>query len=237
MQVEQVEVREFPNSTEQSRVAAHDWIHWLSRCSTPLLVAISGGRSAAEFFGEVARHRRLPAKCDVHFFWADERCVPPNSPDSNYWLADQWLFRPLAVPAGQIHRLRGELEPDRAVAEANTALQLWAAKNEEGIPILDLILLGVGEDGHVASLFPNAPDEVNESHEPYVAVSNSPKPPPHRISLSYAAITAARDVWVLVSGENKATALREALTHEAQSPLGRVLRSRRRTVIYTDIAL
>jgi 6-phosphogluconolactonase len=92
-----------------------------------------------------------------------------------------------------------------------------------------LVLLGMGEDAHVASLFPGAPAEVVNSSATYLPVIG-PKPPPQRISLSYPAIVAAKDVWVLVSGAGKERALRESLQPHATTPLGRVLTARSATI-------
>ena len=101
--------------------------------------------------------------------------------------------------------------------------------------MLDLILLGMGEDGHVASLFPNAPASVIECETPYLAVRSSSKPPPLRISLSYAAIAAARQVWVLISGAGKEEAFRQSLRPDGKTPLSRILQLRRGTRIFTDL--
>ena len=95
--------------------------------------------------------------------------------------------------------------------------------NKNGQPVLDLIFLGMGEDGHVASLFPDAPPEILNCAGPFLAIENSPKPPPRRISLSYAAIAAARQVWALVSGAGKEAALRESLRPGGRTPLARVI--------------
>jgi 6-phosphogluconolactonase len=115
-------------------------------------------------------------------------------------------------------------------------LRAWAPPDAEGRPALDLVLLGMGEDGHVASLFPDAAPEVVRSQAFYLPVVG-PKPPPRRLSLSYRAIAAARQVWVLASGPGKEEALRESLSPQGRTPLGRVLQSRPRTLILTDIAL
>src|SRR5208282_1519281 len=128
---------------------------------------------------------------NVDFFWADERCVPPGHPESNYLLAKENLLQPLAIAPDKIHRLKGELPPAAAVAEANATIQRIAPKNSAGVPVLDVIFLGLGEDGHIASLLPNAPASAVHAQAPYLRVANSPKPPPDRISLSYAAIAAA----------------------------------------------
>ena len=109
---------------------------------------------------------------------------------------------------------------------------------EAGQPIIDLILLGMGEDGHVASLFQNARFELAKDAKckgPFIFVPDSPKPPPHRISLDFNTIVAARQAWVLASGKGKEDALKKSLSREGQTPLGHVIKMRRDTKIYVDI--
>jgi 6-phosphogluconolactonase len=98
-----------------------------------------------------------------------------------------------------------------------------------------MIFLGMGEDGHIASLMPNAAPEVQASREPFVHVSNSLKPPPERLSMTYPVLAAAKNVWALVTGAGKAGALRDSLLPDGKTPLARVLQSRRQTRIYTDL--
>jgi len=233
------ELKSFPGDTELARAAAKDWLDLLRKSSAAHLVAVSGGRIAKTFFcavTELGETSRVPLR-NVDFFWADERCVPPSDPDSNYLLAMENLFDTLAIVPGKIHRLKGELPPDEAVTEANATIRRIASKNSEGVPVLDLIFLGMGEDGHVASLMPNAPAMVINAQAPYLRIENSPKPPPNRISLSYAAIAAAKNVWMLAAGTGKAEALRQSLRPDATTPFGRVLQSRAQTIIYSDIAI
>ena len=233
------EISRVATAAELARASAD---RWLSTCDTPpgeaRLVALSGGRIAKDFFSAVARlaQERGQSLAHLHFFWADERCVPPADAESNFRIATELLFQPLGLPPANIHRIRGEDEPEVAARAAEAALRRFAPINAAGQPVLDLVLLGMGEDGHIASLFPGEPEDEMNSPAAYRAVTAS-KPPPRRITLGYAAIAAAREVWVLASGAGKETALRESLSPDGETPLARVLRGRERTRIFTDLAL
>lgn len=236
-----IELVSFATADELAGAAAKAWVDQIesaNRAGKPHCVALSGGRITQKFFAATVEQARVRALSfeRAHFFWADERCVPPTDPESNFKLASGLLFAPLKIPADQIHRLRGEESAQAAVETAEAELRRVTGKNS-GVPGLDLILLGMGEDGHVASLFPEASSEILNCDAPFLAVENSPKPPPRRISLSYAAIIAATRVWALVSGEGKETALRESLRPGGKTPLARVLQLRSRTKIFSDIRL
>jgi 6-phosphogluconolactonase len=235
-----VELLRFASAADLARAAATAWVEELARrdAGRDYTVALPGGRLATAFLAaavELIRARGV-LLTGVHFFWADERCVPPSSPDSNFALAQSALFQPLSVPGEQIHRLRGEADPAFAIAEADAELCRLAELRADGMPVLDLVFLGLGEDGHVASLFPGAAPEVVNARGPFLHVVDSPKPPPRRLTLSYAALAAARSVWVLASGAGKEGALRASLAADAQTPLGRVLAARTMSRVFTDIA-
>lgn len=181
-------------------------------------VALSGGRVAAVFQRHAAAaFATAPVNWQqIDFFWGDERCVPPDHADSNFRAAREALLDPAGVPLSQIHRLRGELQPAEAAAIATNELRAQCPTNSEGWPVLDLVMLGMGEDGHIASLFPNTPTEDSCSAAWVVPVIG-PKPPPQRLSYSFGVLAAAREVWVLASGADKANALRETLSALMQS--------------------
>ncbi len=231
----------FSNAEELAGSAARDWLREAeqpTRAKGRFCVALLGGRIAGTFFSSVAELARNESRRldDVEFFWSDERCVPPESPESNYAAARDRLLRPLRIPENHIHRIRGELAPEKAGAEATAELLRFAAQNPDGQPVCDLILLGMGPDGHVASLFPTESEEARSSEAVFRPVIG-PKPPPQRITMGYPAIAAATRVWVLVSGAGKEKALGESLSRQGRTPLARVLNSRTGTRVFTDLKI
>jgi len=221
----------FASAAELASAAAGAWLDEIeaaNRAGKKHRVALSGGRIAQNFFTAVVEQNqtRKVSFAAVHFFWADERCVPPADPDSNFKLANELLLAPLQISADQIHRIRGEASPPAAVKTAETELRRIVPADPTGRPVLDLVFLGLGEDGHVASLFPNAGPETTAVVAPFLVVEHSPKPPPCRISLSYAALQAAKAVWVLAAGTGKERILQASLAAGGQTPLARVIQSR-----------
>jgi 6-phosphogluconolactonase len=234
------EIRSFGSANELAKAAAHDWLeHFqmleLAGRDEPS-VALSGGRIAETFLQSASQifevHPGLIRK--AQFYWADERCVPPNHAASNYGLAARCFLKPLSVPESNIHRIPGEFGPESAATTSVRGLLKWTGLDASETPALDLVFLGMGEDGHVASLFPDEPPEVSASPELYRAV-RSPKPPPDRVTMSYNLLTQAEEVWVLASGEGKLEALRTSIRSPEQTPLGQLLRFRSSTRIYTDL--
>ena len=237
-----VELISFANAEELANAAATAWLEELAvvnRTGKPHCVALSGGRIARDFFSAIAKHAKKNAVSfeRVHFFWADERCVPPTDSESNYVIARQLLFEPLGIPDTQVHRVRGENTPGEAAAMAEEDIRRFAPPDPNRQPMLDLAFLGMGPDGHTASLFPGEPESLISSKAVYRAVHNSPKPPPNRVTLGYMALAAARRVWVLASGEGKEAALRESLSDAAATPLGRLLKLRTQSKVFTDVML
>lgn len=234
------ELLSFAGADELASAAATAWLNEIetaNRAGKKHCVALSGGRITQKFFAATVEQGKARSISfgNVHFFWADERCLPPTDPESNFKLANDLLFQPLNIAVEKIHRLRGEDSLQAAVKNAEGELCRIAPQNENSRPILDLVLLGMGEDGHVASLFPNARPEILNCVAPFLAVVDSPKPPPTRISLSYQAIADASQVWVLVSGAAKSAALQESIKPDGKTPLARVIRFRS-AKIFSDLA-
>ena len=164
-------------------------------------------------------------------FFCDERCVPPQSGDSNFGAIERLLLQPLGAERPRVHRMAGE-DPDAARAARGYAETLRFVLGSP--PVLDVALLGVGEDGHIASLFPGRP--ALQALDPPVLVENaSPKPPPLRLTLSLEVLAGAREVVVAAFGAAKAAVMAEALQDPASElPLALLLRRAPRATVMLD---
>ncbi len=227
----------FPDNIVLAEHAATQWLQRLAARddSKPFTVALSGGRFPKILYKAVAKQAAEASFKNVHFFWGDERMVPPTDEESNFKIAAAPLLLALKIPDEQVHRILTERSEAIAVQQATAEICRITSSNDHGQPVLDLVLLGMGEDGHVASLFPGD-TEALESKAVYRVVTG-PKPPPRRITLGFPALAAAREVWVLVSGQGKAEALRASLSANGTTPLAKVLQSRVHTEIFTDFDL
>ena len=177
-----------------------------------IVAALNGGARTLVLAGGNTPKRcyELLAAADVKWgrvtvLFGDERCVPPDHPDSNYRLARESLLD--SVAPATVHRIAGELGPDEAAAAYDRILGALAP--------LDVVLLGAGEDGHTASLFPGHPEVQATGWA--VGVRNAPKPPPDRVSLTLPALQGARHVIVLATGSGKADAVARARRGEVPS--------------------
>lgn len=171
-------------------------------------VGLAGGSTPRQLYRTLAEEpwrSRIPWE-RTHVYWSDERCVPPDDPQSNYAMAQETLLSAVELPPDSIHRIQGELPQDEAVAAY--ADELFDSFTDFP-PRLDVVLLGLGADGHTASLFPDSPQLAER--ERLVVPTRSPEPPHERISLSLRTLNAARCVIFLVTGEEKADALRRVL--------------------------
>jgi len=186
------------------------------------LVALSGGRTPEQVYRRLASQSPAAPQewSSTHFFFSDERCVPPDHPDSNYHLADAALFRPLNIPEDRIHRMRGEHpNHDAAAREYEDVLRTVTNADPAGWPQLDLLMLGIGNDGHTASLFPGT-DALRERRR-WVTVGQAPSGPPTRLTLTLGVINQATVVLFLVTGEAKAGIVKSIL--EPQQETDRLL--------------
>jgi len=175
----------------------------------------------------------------VDFWWGDERFEPVGDPERNETGARAALLDALNVDPARVHAVAGPDGPDGDdpdAAAARYAAELAAAAGDgHTVPVFDVLMLGIGPEGHVASIFPDS--AAAHATGSVVAVRNSPKPPPTRISFTFGAIQAAREVWVLASGAEKADAVAEALSGVSQDKLPAAgARGRDRTLFLLDEA-
>lgn len=184
-------------------------------------VVLTGGTVGIDLLRSLASSP-LAALIDwtsVHAWWGDERFVPAGDADRNDLQAQHALLSSVPLPEENIHRMGSS----DGFATAEAAAAAYATEvTAHGIPVWDVALFGMGPDGHVASLFPGHPVYLAGDDAESVAVHDSPKPPPTRISLSLASINRARQVWVVAAGEAKADAVAEALRSDSTLPASRV---------------
>jgi 6-phosphogluconolactonase len=206
------EIRVLQDSEELAREGA-DLFAWIGSQAHAragrFKVCLTGGTTPRRMYEALAtlyEERRLDVR-DVEFYFGDERCVPPDDPASNYRLARDTLFRPLKILETQTFRMHGEVDPEQAAREYETLLQ--DRLGQGGWPRFDLLLLGLGDDAHVASLFPGAPS-LQECRRAVMATLG-PREPRRRISITIPVINHADMVMFLVSGPQKAQAVRRTI--------------------------
>jgi 6-phosphogluconolactonase len=188
-------------------------------------VALSGGSTPKRLYqilcGPSFRDRIVWAQ--AHVFWSDERCVPPDASESNYRLANEHLLSRVPIPSSNIHRMHGEDDPSRAAAEYENDLRNFFNLAPGELPRFNLMLLGLGEEGHTASLFPNAP--VLEEAQRLVGAPYVEKLGAYRLTLTLPVLNNSGAIAFLVSGDSKSAILKrvlEARTDDLSVPAMRV---------------
>lgn len=168
-------------------------------------LAVSGGMTPRLMFGFLSR-LKVDWR-DVHLFWVDERCVAADDPASNYGMTLENLIGPAHIPSENVHRVHGELPPEEAAQKYREEIKTHFRLKDGELPKFDILHLGMGDDGHVASLFPGSPlleDKTGICAEVYV-----PKLDAWRVTLLPGSILASRKLVMLVSGATKAETLRQ----------------------------
>lgn len=187
-------------------------IKWLSEKtsgSRNVTIALSGGRTPLAMF-EALKNEDW-SKVDVNklrLFWVDERCVPPDHSDSNYGNAISFLTEFFGIPAACIFRMHGENDPLNEVERYGQLINTQLDK-EDGFPVFDLTYLGMGEDGHTASIFPGNEDLFDSKK--WCATTNQPQSGQHRITLTGSLINHSKEVVLLVTGVSKASIVQEVV--------------------------
>jgi 6-phosphogluconolactonase len=171
---------------------------------------LTGGNTPAGIYTLIATRFHLSVDWNaVHLFWGDERCVPPNDEASNYGMANRTMLSKINLDPSRIHRMRGEDDPEAAAREYEKKLREFFSLAENDFPRFDLVLLGLGENVHIASLFPGNP-AIHENRRLAVAVEVD-APQRRRITLTPPLLNHASRVMFIVSGAGKAEAVKLAL--------------------------
>jgi len=172
-------------------------------------VALSGGSSPRQMYRLLAEDgfsSRVPWE-KTHLFWVDERCVPVEDEGSNYGAAKQALLDRVRIPQGNVHRMPAELPPEEGARKYQAILKELVPLNERGMPVFDLIFLGVGKDGHTASLFPG--QSTLQEEKRLVVAARGGEPDVDRLTLTLPVINSAKRVICLVTGKEKAQIIQE----------------------------
>lgn len=203
-------------------------------------LALSGGTTPGRTYELLADG--LASWADVEVWFADERCVGPEDPESNFRLAREALLDRAGLPTERVHRMEGELGPEQGaeryagVMSERIATGASRGSGTNELPVLDVVVLGIGPDGHVASLFPGAPTLDAGERAVCLGVHDSPKPPPERITLSLAVLRAARRCLLLATGASKADAVAAMLGEQTEHVPASLLARERLSVILDDAA-
>jgi 6-phosphogluconolactonase len=208
----------FPTGEEVAQAAALEFTHLANdalRQREFFAVALAGGSTPKRLYQILAGQAQDWSS--VHFFFGDERHVPPDHPDSNFRMVNENLFSKIKLPAGNIHRVPAE-NPDATAAATQYEQELKSFftthhRMADGFPVFDLILLGMGPDGHTASLFPGSEGLKEQSR--WVIANHVEKFETDRITLTFPAINHAQEILFLVTGEDKAAMIGEVLEKKA----------------------
>ncbi len=184
----------------------------MTRQEGPVRIALSGGSTPETIFDLLAEE--FNGKIDwqkIRLFWVDERCVPPSDAESNYRMTHDHLLSKIAIPEENIFRVKGELEPGKALADYIEILKR-EVPSHNGWPVFDLIVLGMGDDGHTASIFPHE-IELWKSTE-ICAIGHHPVSGQSRITLTGKSINSSKQIVFLITGESKAEKVAQTITYD-----------------------
>jgi 6-phosphogluconolactonase len=207
-----VEVKILPDSAALAQAAAQEF-HRLAEAAVQergrFSVALSGGNTPRTVYSLLAsEHKQLPWE-HIHIFFGDERHVPPDDPDSNFHMASESLLSKVPIPEKNVHRVHAELDAEAAAAEYDQQLCNFFPLTNHDRPRFDLIFLGIGDDGHTASLFPGSQALAETSRR--VMANWVEKFKTFRITLTFPVLNHAAEVVFLVSGAGKAQILNQVL--------------------------
>lgn len=199
----------FPDSqTVATNFAADlvELIQSLLQKQTTVSVCLSGGSTPKKLYQILAsEYGKSVDWPSVHFYWGDERCVPPEDPASNFGEASRRLFSRIDIPPENIHRVIGEANPEDECTRYGQEILSNLNRNEDGLPEFDIVVLGMGDDGHTASIFPNQIDLIQSDR--LCELATHPESGQRRITLTGPVLNSADNIFFLVTGQAKSEVL------------------------------
>ena len=178
-------------------------------------VCLSGGSTPKLLFKTLAHDHAETDWSPLHFFWGDERCVPADSDESNYGEAARLFFNNANIPADNIHAVDGTLDPAAAAKAYQQQIESVVARDSSGVPAFDLMVLGMGDDGHTASIFPYQIELL--ASENICEVATHPTSGQQRVTVTGKVIAASSEICFLITGANKADVLAQILNDKPGS--------------------
>jgi 6-phosphogluconolactonase len=198
-----IEVKIYENPEKVAKAFANELIRIVNGSNQKRFdIALSGGETPKLLFKYLSSRfeEKIPWQ-RIHFWWGDERCVRPTHPDSNFGVADDLLFSVTDIPKENIHRIKGENDPEKEAISYSLQLQ-QELNHRDGWPVFDLIVLGMGKDGHTASIFP---DQINLLDSDKICeVASHPETGQQRVTLTGKVLNNANRVYFLITGQGKA---------------------------------
>lgn len=206
------EIKTFETPEEVAAAFARQLFQLVHKSPGSFHMALSGGSTPKLLFDLLARDYALQMPWDkIHFWWGDERCVPPTDDESNYKMTNDHLLALIPVGPGQIHRIKGELAPEDACISYIPEIQ-EQLKIRNNLPAFDLIMLGIGDDGHTASIFPDQMSLLKANR--ICEVATHPQSGQKRVSLTGKVLNNADRVFFLVTGKSKAKRIAQIINQE-----------------------
>lgn len=232
-----MKLRVYHSQEDALRDVSAQLIEKIQQHRSPFHVALSGANTAQKLFNlwRTEYQQKIPWDL-LRFYWVDERCVEPTDDESNFKHADELLFRPLNIPTSHIHRIHGERDPETEAAHYSEMIK-WELPGYSCLPRFDAIILGIGEDGHVASIFPGFEHLLTDKH--CYAVTENPYTKQKRISMTGELILNSKMILIPVIGSSKVGILRKVISelNSPKLPASYIIANARDAIIYTDAPL
>lgn len=234
--IQEMKLKVYHSGDEALRGVTEQLIHLMKQKRAPFHLALSGAGTAQQMYRLWTSEYRQQINWEqLRFYWVDERCVDPHDEESNFKYADELLFRPLDIPLSHIHRIHGEQEPETE-AEHYSEMVKWELPGYSCLPRFNCVILGIGNDGHTASIFPQHPELLSD--ERCYAVSQHPETHQKRITMTGNLILNSKAILIPVIGSEKTAILQKVVHADATNPhllpAAYIVQHAPEAIIYTD---